>query len=290
MGTVNVGYRRGGDALIEKHDRLSGFWGNCPIAASTETLTEAHGYLEDGGGVPYIEAAGRTSCYSVGMQGSGGFGTAGLARGVLELVTGSTIDDEVIVQYGGGKAGKGAQFEIVVLQSVLEAIQPIWFECGTFVNNINVGAMSFFVGLCEGLVPAADDVIKDDHTIEGTRDLIGFFKKDSDGDLIDVVYQKGGQALQTVLDGQITIPDLVTPKRLGFVFNPRANLAERITFFVDGIPQKSFVTQSALESSVFPSGALMTPTFVVKTDTGSSVRLLIQQWGCYQLKGYTQSP
>lgn len=283
MGHVNVGYRRGPDATADTGSKLSGFWGDCPILAGLEDQA-SFGYFEDGHGVNRITAAGTSGPYEVGMEGTGDFGTNDDPGGGLLMETPGNADDEVIAQYAGGIAGLGA---FRISDAVTEA-KKLWFEVALDVNTIVSGDMSFFVGLCEGLVPVADDVIKDDHTIEGARDLIGFFKKDSDASLVDVVYQLGSDTFHTLIDGDITLVANAII-RLGFLYDPRAVAARRITFFVDGIPKSTYVTADLIAASGstagdFPDAVMMNPTFVVKTDSSNVCKLVLHNWGCYQLK------
>ncbi len=284
MGVVQVHYRRGPDATASTGSKLSGFWGDCPILYDAEDQERGFGYLEDGHGVTRITSAAQVGPYAVAFQGTGDFGTSDDPGGGILMETPANPDDEVIVQYGGGIAANGS---FRISDAVTEA-KKLWFEVALDVNTIASGDMSFFVGLCEGLVPAADDVIKDDHTIEGARDLIGFFKKDSDASLVDVVYQKGGDTFHTLIDGGITlVADAII--RLGLLYDPSTVAARQITFFIDGIPQSTYVTSALIAASGsvagdFPDAVMMNPTFVVKTDASTICKLILHNWGCYQLK------
>ncbi len=283
MGVVQVHYRRGPDATASTGSKLSGFWGDCPILYALEDQDRGYGYFEDGLGVDRITATGVSGPYSVAMTGTGDFGSSDDIGGGILLETPANADDETIAQFGGGIAGKGS---FRISDAVTEA-KKLWFEVALDVNTIADNTMSFFVGLCEGLVPAAAaDVIKADHTIEGARDLIGFFKKDGDASLVDVVYQKGGDTLKTLIDGDITlVADAII--RLGFLYDPSTVAARKITFFVDGIPKSTYVTSALIAASGatdFPDAVMMNPTFVVKADTGTVCKLILHNWGCYQLR------
>jgi len=163
-----------------------------------------------------------------------------------EIVIATTTSDNVEVWLQSG-ASAAAPF---VISDTSGSDKKLVFEARVKTSTATNSKFGFFVGLAEeGL--AAADTIADDGTL-ASKDLIGFFRPEGDGDGIDFVYQKAGQALQTIVADITVAAD--TYLKLGFVYDPAAPAAKRIAVYVDGVEQSTYVTATNIAAATFPDG------------------------------------
>lgn len=281
MGHVNVGYRRGVEGIADTDESLSGFWGDCPILSAAEDAKECFGHIEDGLGVVNLAADGATGQYDVELtaaSGTAAFGSVARSGGGLTIVTGATDEDETCAQWGGET---NAAFRI---SDTASQARKLWYEILAIAGiAITATADSWFLGLCESFTMADNALIKADGTLEGARDLIGFFHPEGDAGLVDFVYQKGGAANQTLIDGALTMSTSAF-KKMGFKYDPTAPDANKVRVYYGGVEESTYVTSALIAASTFPDAVLMLPTFCVKIAAGVSQSLIIPTWGCYQEK------
>lgn len=284
MGHVNVGYRRGVEGIADTDESLSGFWGDCPILSAAEDAKECFGHIEDGLGVVNIAADGATGQYDVELTAAAGtpaFGSYARSGGALQILTGTTDEDETCVQWGGET---NTPFRIS--DAVSEA-RKLWFEILAIAGvAITASSDAWFLGLCESFTMADNALIEADGTIHDDRDLIGFFHPEGDAGLVDFVYQKGGGGVEhvTLIDGALTMSTSAF-KKMGFMYNPDAPDANKVRIYYGGVEQSTYVTAALIAASTFPDAVLMTSTFCVKVATeGTAQSLIIPTWGCYQEK------
>lgn len=190
---------------------------------------------------------------------------AARVNGEIDIATDTTDNNEVWLQSGYSQA---APFKIASTGG-----KKLIFEARIKIDNVTNSKAGFFVGLAEeGL--AAANTIADAGTI-ASKDLIGFFRPEGDGDGIDFVYRLAGQAMQTVIED---IPSaLSTYTTLGFVFDPNEDDSHKITVVVDGVAQNTFVTQTNIEAATFPDGEELAPIIGLKNATTTAV-VLTADW------------
>ena len=70
--------------------------------------------------------------------------------------------------------------------------------------------------------------------------------------------------------------------KLGFVFDPEAIPAERITWWVDGVAQTTFVTQTQATAATFPDAEPMGLCLLTKVGGAVAAQVDIDWWYAYQ--------
>lgn len=191
--------------------------------------------------------------------------------GVLEIATDATDNDEIWLQYGSGTSVLGK------ISDTAGDTFPLIFECRLNVDQIASG--NVFVGLGEEGLAAADTIT--DAGALASKDLIGFQSLEATPTVFDFVYRKAGQAAQVVKTGAHTaVAD--TFVKLGFIFDPKAPTAKRITAFVNGVEVTTYVTGTNIAAATFPDAEELSPLFGVKNSTTVAKKLRLDWWAFYQ--------
>jgi hypothetical protein len=121
------------------------------------------------------------------------------------------------------------------------------------------------VGLAsEGVT--GNNLMHDDGDDISDIDFVGFFARDDDGDTVDFIYQKTGQAFVTTIDAADTLV-AATWVKLGFFYDPDADTANRIKIFVNGAEQTTYVTGTNIAAATFPDGEHLSPLIAAKQGT-----------------------
>ena len=273
-------YDRGSEADAISTAGFSGFWGDCRIIDSSELHREVYGYTEQFLALEEMTSTGMSADgkYHCFIENSAVFGTDATRGGRASLVTGATDDNEIIVQALGTTTAGDAPFQI---SQVAADKRKLWYE--TTIETVEIaGTESFFIGLCENFVPGAGDVLADATMVpKSTTSLIGFHFPEADTTTCDVIYQETGQSLTTPINGGITLA-ANTKIRLGIKYDPSRANAEQITFYVNGIPQATFVTFANIEAAAFPEAIPFVPTWCLKTGTSATYTVRVHNWACWQ--------
>ena len=126
------------------------------------------------------------------------------------------------------------------------------FEASIRKSSVDNDAIAFFCGLAApGSAVAA--TLTDDDALLADISAIGFRVLQDDGDSLDVVYRKSGQAIQNVKDAlQAVAAD--TYYKLGILFDPDATASKKVTFYVDGVDTGYYITGTQLAAATFPDG------------------------------------
>jgi hypothetical protein len=88
---------------------------------------------------------------------------------------------------------------------------------------------------------------------------------------LDIVYQKGGQTLQSVSDAHQAI-EASTYYSLGFVYDPEFPAANKIKFYIDGVETGKYVTTTNIAAATFPDAEELTWLFATKVGAASEVK------------------
>lgn len=155
------------------------------------------------------------------------------------------------------------------------------FEARVKFGSIANDVLGGFVGLAEENA-AAHNFIADAGTMVD-KDFIGFHRLEGDGDAIDFIYKKNGQTQQSLISDMATIA-ADTYVKLGFLYDPEADASERITAFVNGVPQSTKVTAALIAAATFPDGEEMSPIAGVKLATGSAHTMDMDWIACVQFR------
>ena len=71
--------------------------------------------------------------------------------------------------------------------------------------------------------------------------------------------------------------------KLGFVYDPLAPTAKRITVYVDGVASTTYVTGTNIATATFPDGEEMSPIMHLKAAADDDFTLTADWVQCYQL-------
>jgi hypothetical protein len=189
--------------------------------------------------------------------------------GALRLTVDATDDDLAII-------GTGDLLEIS--RTAGERAVTI-FECRVKYPTVTDG--STFIGL------ATTEVIADGGLIAGTGELInatgggiGFRTLEADPDELDFVYKNAAQTTVEVKDGAQALT-LDTWYKLGFVYDPAAENAKKIAYYINGVKQTTYVTDTNMAAATFPDSDHLA---LVAALAGSAVAKSfdIDWWAVYQ--------
>lgn len=193
--------------------------------------------------------------------------------GVLRITTDTTDNDEVWLQPGSATSVFGK------ISDTAGEDKLLIFEARVrFGQTANGNA---FIGLTEEGLAAADTIT--DAGAWADKDAIGFLVLEDDSDGIDFIYKKAGQTLQT----KISVAQQITADtwyKLGFVYDPNAPEAKRITVFVDGVDEGTYVTATNIATATFPDDEELQPLFGVKNSSGAVTRIDLDWYRAYQCR------
>ena len=235
-----------------------------------------------GGHAPAI--SGTTTLPSTTVTGPGGYGVftsttttassitqkAGAAN-IVRMSAGATIESAVWITSGGGTGNIGTI-------SDASGAKKMIFEARVSLAQIGNNGGAVFVGLAEEGLNAADT--KANTGIMKDKDFIGFNTIDADGDSIDFIYRKEGEAQQTVISG-VHVPVADTFVKLGFVYNPAWDSAKKIRIFVDNVEQSTYVTGTNIAASTFPDGEFLSFLAGIQNGDTTAAHLDMDWWACY---------
>jgi hypothetical protein len=184
----------------------------------------------------------------------------GEALGVLVVAGNDADNDQGFIQFGGGKG----DFRI---DNGSGNTGKVMFEARVQSNSIANNGVAFFVGLGTG--PLADaDLADDTGDLVATKGYIGFSRLADDGAHVDIVYQGASQTKQILVANALTmVAD--TWYRLGFVYDPDVVDSKKVTFYIDGVEQSTYVTTTLLDTATFPEGESLSPMLLTKVGTAA---------------------
>lgn len=195
--------------------------------------------------------------------------------GHLVMASGDTADINGVMTLGGGCP--------FMISDTAGDDKRLVFECRVKVSSVTTtDQVAFFLGLTEEDRSAANGVFADgggDLGVTTTIDMIGFGRFDDDGDSISFFYKKASQTAQDKVQIAIAADTWV---KLGFVYNPLAPETDRITVYVNGVPQATRVTATDIAAATFPDGEELTMTASFQNDSTTSNTITLDWWYCYQ--------
>jgi len=221
---------------------------------------------------PYLICADDTSNHSV-------VGAADEKGGVLQLKidAAAAANEEIGIELGDG-TGQLGQISDTAGDAHLTA-----FECCLKVSTITDGKLAMLAGLV-GPGSVDGDTLTDTSGIPTAANHgIGFNIKADDGNAIDFFYEAAGQTRVDVIEG-IEVPAADTLVKLGFIYDPDAIPAKRITVYVNNIEQGTYVTATQIAAATFPDAEALTFAFAMKGIAGSTaLEAGIDWWAFAQL-------
>lgn len=190
--------------------------------------------------------------------------------GTLVNTHDGTAADAVGLQRGGSG---GAAYQIAA-----SAPYELAFEWRGKKSEIAQHGIGLFVGLGgEGL--AADNTLIDTTHALADNDFLGFHvAAGTSGATCNFVYRKNGQAMQTLLAGIHTFA-ADTFVKLGFRIRSRGREpGKRMALFVNGVEKTTYLTDTLIAASLFPSALPLSPLIYSKNGSGSVAGSVTTDW------------
>ena len=190
--------------------------------------------------------------------------------GVLNITTDGTDNDEMWLQPGMATSVLG------MISDTAGSDKKLIFEARFRVSKVT-NTLNYFIGLSEEGLAAADTVT--DAGALASKDLIGFWVTEADGDSLKFGYRKAGQALTTV--GTFgTALAASTWYKVGFIYDPAET--KKIRFYVDNVEQTDYVTATNIAAATFPDGEELNFLAGVKNGTAAISYIDLDWWNFFQ--------
>ena len=202
--------------------------------------------------------------------------------GVLALTGDATDNDEIWIEAGDGTGQLGQ-----ISDTAADAHLTV-FECRVKFDSLVDGVCSFFAGLAKPGTAAVEALVDNTGAIKATTQFLGF-RNLLDGDNIQCIYQAVADSAAVINmahvhdaagDTYALVAD--TFVKLGFVYDPDAVAAKRITWYVDNVEQSTYVTATQIATATFPDAEALTFLFGYKNTVGTtpaSTEGAIDWWG-----------
>jgi hypothetical protein len=176
-------------------------------------------------------------------------------NGAIELLAGATAHHQVTVQAGGTA---GATF--MVAASRAGGVRG--FEARVRVPTGSASAaQGAFVGVAAAGNAATNFLVNTTMAVKDTN-LAGFHFPIGATNVIRPVCRKSGVAVVDTI-GVVKTYTAGTWVKLGFLYDPQADSAEALTFYVDNV-RVGYMSQTEVDAS-FPVGIFMSPILSVKS-------------------------
>lgn len=195
--------------------------------------------------------------------------------GLLEVAGNDADNDEGSI-ITGGNSGTLALISDTSGQDFM-----LGFECRIKKASIADNALAFFIGLSEEGLAAADTLVNDTGEV-ADKDFIGFQVLHAEGEQVNSIFRKAGQAKQTV---KANVETLVadTWVKLGFLWQPGEVTAQRIAFFVNGVKQADYVTGTQIAAATFPDGEELALLLATKVGAAAESKFQMDWWAVGQM-------
>jgi len=257
-----------------------GIWGRAPVLSVLEGTIDGYYWFDDF--LDYVSTATTVRNRSGVPVFEGDCTVTGgaLTGGVLQLF-GTTDNEEAALQVGGG-----ASAPFVIPADSADG-HTLWFECRVKKSIITADKAGFYVGFASQGAGVAD-FIADAGNDFADVDLLGFWNLEGEAN-IDAICQKTSAAFDTVID-EMEVLEADTWTKLGLIYDPKADDEKKITFFVNGIPQTTYVGEDSGDATVylgdttnFPGGEEMSLLIAMKMAAADDVTVSLDWWRCLQL-------
>jgi hypothetical protein len=209
--------------------------------------------------------------------------TAG-SGGVIKLSIDATDNHEIAICQGG--AGTAAATSVLGAFNRDSSPKLTIFETRFKVSSVVDDVLAIFIGLMEENGGVHNAKV-DDTGVTIDNDFLGFSSVHTNSGttgtnaLLNAVYKKDGQTQQTSISGIKTmVAD--TWYKAGVVFDPNEVATKRITWYMDNVPQSTYVTDTQMNAVTFPDGEEMGFTAIAKSGTGTASNLQIDWWSFFQ--------
>ena len=237
------------------------------------TLTTAAGQLQPGNGYhAYIEVDATVgSILPLATE------TGGVIRFLTSTDTSDGADHDTTLTCCGNV---GTQ---AVISDTAGSDKKLIFEARWRPTSVTDADGSIFVGMTEeGCAAANFPITNANPQVVGDKDLIGFFIGEDDNDALDIVYRKSGQAIQSLFTYGTAL-SAATYIKTGFVYDPKAETSKRITFYINGVEQSTYVTSTQIAAATFPDAEELVMTASIKGSANNDAQSMdLDWWGFWQ--------
>jgi hypothetical protein len=190
-------------------------------------------------------------------------------NGAITFTSAATDNNSAVLQCGGSASVSSA------ITAAGAGNKMVIFECRGKVGQLTETGLLWALTE-EGLT--ADDILVDDTGALPSKDLIGFHAPMAASTcVVDFVYRKAGQTAQVIIDDLATLV-ADTYVKLGFIYDYSEPAANRIAVFKDGVLQTTYVTETNIAASTFPSGEELQPLFAQKTGAAAAKTSTLDWW------------
>lgn len=153
----------------------------------------------------------------------------------------------------------------------------LYMEFRFRVNTIANDIAGFFLGLAgpatygatAGLLAANADDVAD------SVSCFGLLRPANDGDAWDLIYQDASQTSPTVVLADAIVPVADTWYKFGFLFDPDADTASRIKFWIDGSRSSTVVSATSMAAAAFPLDVALCPTIAYKSGSTTTAAMQV---------------
>lgn len=263
MSVENVSYKRNLSANTSQGPSES-IWANCPINDLLETpgrgLYQHFEFLDfpphaSTSGAAVSGALGQFSAY---LYQGGAIADSAEVGGVLDFSADGDNEGAAIGPYTAGAR-------------ISSSYGPLWFECRIKSSTITDTKHGIFCGLIEpNAIAAAVPLTTGDAWAD--KNMVGFWRREADGDQIDFGYKADGQTavypLTDMISGGLVADTYV---KLGFFYDfYEVDSAKRLKVFVNGVEQTTYVSATTIATTAFPNDIFLGCAFAVMNATGTT--------------------
>ena len=205
--------------------------------------------------------------------------------GVIQITADGTDNDDIALAAGGAAGVLGA------ISDTAADAHLTAFECRFKTSTVTDDESAFFLGLAEEGLAAAASIANNTGIIDD-KDHIGFSTNHLHGGTagenakLDFAYQLSG-ATRVVKIATLQTLAADTWYKVGFVYDPDAEAAKRITVYLDNAEQSTYVTATNISTSTgsaFPDGQELTFNALQHSGgTAAGSVLSIDWWAFAQL-------
>lgn len=272
----------------ERSDRWfsPNIWGDCPIEAIKNGTVIGRFFQDDFTGpcpntdAGLYEGAGESPGLGYLFYGDTGVtikAQAGVEEGVVEVAGNDADNDESVMSTGSPSWN---------ISDTAADAKKLWFEARVKKASVADNACGMFVGLGwdhgDGVSVAKTLCLTDDDAALGAFSFIGFHVDQANGDSIDFTYKAEGQTAVVTISGlDVVVAD--TFMKLGFVYDPDADTANRIPVFLNNVKQTTYVTGANIAAATFPDAEPMAMVWAAKVGTAAESKAQMDWWRAAQL-------
>lgn len=177
------------------------------------------------------------------------------AGGILELLTGSTDNNEAYAQFGP----QGTEGLFVITSN---GTKDVWFEARVLAAPPGHEG-GFFVGLADPGASAANFLVDDTGVVDTNKNFIGFWMGTTSSNSYYEFCANKADAAAAVYDTKVSTNTAATYVRLGFHFDG----VRTTTVYVDGVAKTRVHTNNAVS---YPNAVVMSPIIAAKTGLAST--------------------